>query len=195
MILTRRHVIIELTIIGLSERVGWPTLDFLFSINFLIKNGGNYMGRQGGLGLVRNLCQTIADRLDYYFVDMNYVKENGNFFLRVYIDKKGGVNLEDCETFSELLSKELDEKDPIKGSYYLEVSSPGLDRPIKTDMDLERNLNREVEISLYRQINNQKNYTGELLDFDQDKVVIMDDDVETEIPRKYIALMRLHIKI
>ncbi|HLS54316.1 MAG TPA: ribosome maturation factor RimP, partial [Tissierellaceae bacterium] len=107
------------------------------------------MGRQGGLGLVRNLCQTIADRLDYYFVDMNYVKENGNFFLRVYIDKKGGVNLEDCETFSELLSKELDEKDPIKGSYYLEVSSPGLDRPIKTDMDLERNLNREVEISLY----------------------------------------------
>ena len=81
---------------------------------------------------------------------MEYIKESGSYFLKVYVDKIGGITLDDCQKMSKELSRKLDDEDPISEEYYLEVSSPGLDRPLKTDKDLNRNLGRDVELKLYR---------------------------------------------
>lgn len=144
---------------------------------------------------VRRMCQTIVDELEFELVDVEYIKEFGNYFLRVYIDKPGGVSTDDCEKMSERLSKVLDEKDPIKESYYLEVSSPGLDRPLKTDSDLRRNLNKEVEIKLYKAIDNMKNYEGKLLDFDDDEIRIEDEKGNIiSLAKDLISIVRLAIK-
>lgn len=154
------------------------------------------MSKQSILLLASNLSELIANELGFELVDLEYVKENGNYFLRVFIDKSGGITLDDCQKFSEKLASKLDANDPIKGSYYLEVSSPGLDRPIKTDRDLERNLGREVEVKLYRHIDKKKLHIGELRDFDKEEVTIVSvQGSEIKIPRDCIALMNLSIKI
>ena len=154
------------------------------------------MSRAAMLRVINEFSEAIATSLDFELVDVEYVKEHGNYFLRIYIDKEGGIGLDDCQNFSEILSTKLDEHDPIEQTYYLEVSSPGLDRPIKTEKDLKRNLNREVEIRLYKQINNKKTYIGKLKAFDEEKIVLTDNKSnEIKIPRDYIALIRLNIKI
>ena len=109
-------------------------------------------------------------------------------------DKPGGVTSDDCED-EVRLSPILDEKDPIKEPYYLEVSSPGLDRPLKTDKDLKRNLNKEVEIKLYKALNKVKNYQGRLVEFNDDTIIIEDGSGEViSLPRDLISLVRLVIK-
>lgn len=147
------------------------------------------------LKTVKQMCQTIADELNFELVDMEYIKEFGSYFLRVYIDKVGGVSTDDCERMSEKLNVILDESDPIKEAYYLEVSSPGLDRPLKTDKDLKRNLDKEVEIKLYQSINNMKNYEGTLLGFNDDEITIKDSQGKTiSLPKDTISIIRLAIK-
>ncbi len=147
------------------------------------------------LKTVKQMCQTIADELGFELVDMEYIKEFGSYFLKVYIDKLGGVSTEDCEKMSEKLSLMLDERDPIKEAYYLEVSSPGLDRPLKTDKDLKKNLDKDVEIKLYQPINNMKNYEGVLVDFNDDEIVIKDSQGKTvSLPKEVISIVRLAIK-
>ena len=144
---------------------------------------------------VRDMSQTIADELDFELVDLEYIKEFGNYFLRVYIDKIGGVSTDDCEKMSERLSIALDEKDPIKEAYYLEISSPGLDRPLKTDKDLNRNLGNDVEIKLYKSLNNKKNYEGTLASFNDDEITIENNQGNTfSLPRELISIVRLAIK-
>ena len=144
---------------------------------------------------VRDMSQTIADELDFELVDLEYIKEFGNYFLRVYIDKIGGVSTDDCEKMSERLSIALDEKDPIKEAYYLEISSPGLDRPLKTDKDLNRNLGNDVEIKLYISWNNKKNYEGTLASFNDDEITIENNQGNTfSLPRELISIVRLAIK-
>ncbi len=104
--------------------------------------------------------------LGYDLVDIEFVRENAEQFLRFYIGKREGVSIDDCQKVSEAVGNKLDEIDPIEGSYYLEVSSPGLDRPLKTDKDLKRNIGKEIEISLYKNIDGKKkNLREELLDF------------------------------
>lgn len=153
------------------------------------------MSKKEVLRIVRDICDEVASVLDYDLVDVEYVKEFGGYFLRVYIDKPGGVTLDDCQNMSEVLSDKLDEKDPINTSYYLEVSSPGLDRPLKTDKDLKRNIGKDIEISLYTPINNKKKYEGNLKDFDENIVTITDDkDNPIDIPRNAISLIRLSVK-
>lgn len=125
-------------------------------------------------------------------MDVEYVKEASNYYLRIYIDKAGGITVDDCEIVSRALGDLLDAKDFIEESYVLEVSSPGLGRPLKKEKDFKRSIGMEVEIHLYKAIDRQKDYTGVLIAYSDDDVTIaVDDDKEMKIERKDIALIRL----
>ncbi len=138
----------------------------------------------------------------FELVDVEYIKEAGNWYLRVYIDKEGGITVDDCEVVSRALSDILDEEDYIEGSYILEVSSPGLGRPLKKDKDFERSMGQDVEVRTFRPIERQKEFTGKLVAYDKDTVTLEfdyieePDEPETMIfARKDIALIRLAFEI
>ena len=124
--------------------------------------------------------------------DVEYVKEGGNWYLRAYIDKPGGIMVDDCEVVSRELSDILDEKDFIDEAYILEVSSPGLGRPLKKEKDFARSLGEEGEVRTYRAIDRQKEFIGILKDYDKDTVTIEYEDGETmTFDKADIALIRL----
>ncbi len=152
------------------------------------------MSKKGFMTSIENLCEEVTSELGYELVDVEYLKESGDYYLRVYIHKPGGVNLDDCQIVSEKLSQRLDDEDLLQKAYYLEVSSPGLDRPLKTDRDLERNLGNEVEISLYKAVEGVKKYEGILKSYNEDSVELETVDKMVEIPRETISLIRLTIK-
>lgn len=153
------------------------------------------MNKKEVLKSVKNICETIALDLNYELVDVEYVKETGSYFLRIYVDKQGGINLDDCQAMSMAISEKLDDNDPFKEAYYLEVSSPGLDRPLKTDKDLKRNLGKDIEISLYKPLNNRKAYEGKLEDFNNTEIIILDEANNTyKIPKELISIIKLAIK-
>ena len=128
----------------------------------------------------------------FELVDVEYVKEAGNWYLRAYIDKEGGIAVDDCEVISRQLSDWLDKEDFIDDSYILEVSSPGLGRPLKKEKDFARSIGKEVEIRLYRAQNKQKDFTGFLVDYDEKTVTIeQEDETELVFERSDIALIRL----
>lgn len=112
---------------------------------------------------VAELVLPITERLAYELVDVEFLKEGANWYLRVYIDKPGGITLDDCQAVSEELSDKLDEADPITQSYILEVSSPGLERPLKKESDFVRYKGERVEVKLFQPINGAKVFEGELL--------------------------------
>lgn len=123
---------------------------------------------------VKALSAPVADELGYDLVDVEYVKEGKNWFLRLYIDKEGGVDLDDCAVFSEKVGEKLDavEPDPIPHAYYLEVSSPGAERPLKTDDDLKKAVGKYVHLTLNRQVEGQDALEGYLTAFDGEKLTI-----------------------
>ena len=123
--------------------------------------------------------------------DVEYVKEAGTWYLRAYIDKEGGIAVDDCEVISRILSDGLDQTDFIEDSYILEVSSPGLGRPLKKERDFERSLGEEVEIRLYKAQNKQKEFTGILKAYDKETVTIETAEGELVFERPDIALIRL----
>ena len=123
--------------------------------------------------------------------DVEYVKEAGTWYLRAYIDKEGGIAVDDCEVISRILSDWLDQTDFIEDSYILEVSSPGLGRPLKKERDFERSLGEEVEIRLYKALNKQKEFTGILKAYDKETVTIETAEGELVFNRPDIALMGL----
>lgn len=134
----------------------------------------------------------IVEENGFELVDVEYVKEGSTWYLREYIDKPGGINIDDCEVVSRRLSDILDEKDYIDDAYILEVSSPGLGRPLKKEKDFKRSLGEEVEIRTYRMIDKQKEFTGILKDYDEKTVTIgMDDDTTKTFEKSDIALIRL----
>lgn len=138
------------------------------------------------------LVLPIIEANRFELVDVEYVKEGGTWYLRAYIDKPGGITVDDCEIVNRALSDLLDEKDFIEESYILEVSSPGLGRPLKKERDFERSLGEEVEIRTYRMIEKQKEFRGVLKAYDKDIVTIVTDEEEEQIfPRDNIALIRL----
>lgn len=144
---------------------------------------------------VEELSIPIIEELGFEIVDIEFVKEGPNNYLRIFIDKPGGITIDDCQKASEIISAKLDEIDPIDSSYYLEVSSPGLDRPLKTNKDLDRNLGEDIEIKLYQGVNGKKSYIGKFLSFNNDCIVILDDDnSEVELSRKNIAKISLAIR-
>ena len=134
----------------------------------------------------------IVEANGFELVDVEYVKEGQNWYLRAYIDKEGGITVDDCEIVSRELSDILDEKDFIDEAYILEVSSPGLGRPLKKEKDFKRSLGEEVEIRTYRVIDRQKEFTGILKAYDENTVTIAyEDDTEQTFERADIALIRL----
>lgn len=145
--------------------------------------------------MITEMVNPILSKYSCDLVDVEYVKEGPHFYLRVFIDKPGGVTIDDCQKVSEDLSAFLDEKDPIEENYFLEVSSPGLDRPLKNDKDLERSIGKDIEISLYKQINGKKKYIGKLVKFDDNNLYFNDEkDKEIQIDREIISKVNLAIK-
>ena len=138
------------------------------------------------------LLEPIVTELGFELVDVEYVKEGGTWYLRAYIDKPGGIAVDDCEAVSRRFSDILDEEDYIADSYVFEVSSPGLGRPLKKEKDFKRSLGEEVEIRTYRAIDRQKEFVGLLKAYDDSTVTITyEDDTEQTFDRGDIALIRL----
>jgi ribosome maturation factor RimP len=138
------------------------------------------------------LLEPIVTGHGFELVDVEYVKEAGTWYLRAYIDKPGGITVDDCEVVSRQFSDILDEKDYIEDAYIFEVSSPGLGRPLKKEKDFKRSMGEEVEIRTYRAIDRQKEFTGILKAYDNDTVTIAyEDDTEQIFNKSDIALIRL----
>ena len=138
------------------------------------------------------LLEPIVTGFGFELVDVEYVKEAGIWYLRAYIDKPGGITVDDCEVVSRKYSDILDEKDYIEDTYIFEVSSPGLGRPLKKEKDFRRSLGEEVEIRTYRAIEHQKEFVGILKEYDNDTVTIAyEDDTTQTFNRSEIALIRL----
>ena len=138
---------------------------------------------------VEKIAEEILANTDYELVDVEYVKER-DWFLRVYIDKEGGIGLDDCQEVSGLLDETLEELNIINDRYILEVSSPGLDRALKKEKDFKREMGKVVDITLYKAIDGEKMITGKLTGYTKDIITI---DETREIALKDIALVRLHI--
>ncbi|BFL46780.1 ribosome maturation factor RimP [Lactonifactor longoviformis] len=128
----------------------------------------------------------------FELVDVEYVKEGSNWYLRAYIDKEGGITVDDCEVVSRAFSDKLDEEDFIEEAYIMEVSSPGLGRPLKKEKDYARSMGKELEIRTYRAIQKEKEFYGILKAYDDNSVTISrDDGTEMVFQKADIALIRL----
>lgn len=147
--------------------------------------------------VVEELAAPIIQELGLDLVEIEYVKEGKSWFLRVYIDKDPAVDIDDCGLVSERLSEKLDEVDPIPHNYFLEVSSPGAERPLKKDKDFEKAIGKNVMIKTYEPIDGEKNFEGKLLKFDGQSITI-EVKVKTrkktmEIPYEKVANARLAV--
>ncbi|HEY4543400.1 MAG TPA: ribosome maturation factor RimP [Tissierellaceae bacterium] len=157
---------------------------------------GKNLSRQEIIKQASILVEPVLVDMGYELVEVEYMKEFGDYFLKIFIYNDTGVGVDDCEIIARKVSEILDEKDLIPGAYYLEVSSPGLDRPISTNDDLRRNLNKDIEVRLYKAIDNIKNFEGKLIDYNEEDIkIVEEDETERVIPRQSISLMRLVIKI
>lgn len=137
------------------------------------------------------LLWPIVEENGVEIYDVEYVKEGSDRYLRVYIDKPEGVDIQDCENVSRALSDRLDEEDYVEDAYILEVSSPGLGRALKKDKHLQRSLGEQVEIRLYRPQEGRKEFAGVLKEFDEKTVTIGTEEKEKKFARSDVALIRL----
>ena len=182
------------------------------------KNGLSAHGRKVVMALgkkedyerkAERLLLPIVEKAGFELVDLEYVKEGGTWYLRGFIDKPGGITIDDCEAVSRVFNDALEEEDFIPDSYVMEICSPGLDRPLKKPKDFERSLGKVVEIRTYRPVDGSKEFEGILDDWDDEQVTILMDtgtqedsseEEDTDIPeekrtfaRKDIALIRLAV--
>ena len=138
------------------------------------------------------LITPILERNNFELVDVEYVKEGGSWYLRAYIDKEGGITVNDCADVAREMNDLLDQEDFIDDSYIFEVSSPGLGRPLKKEKDYVRSMGKELEIRTYRAINKQKEFYGILTGYDEKTVTIEGEDgTEMTFDKSDIALIRL----
>ena len=137
------------------------------------------------------LILPIVEGNGFELVDVEYVKEGSNFYLRAYIDKPQGITVEDCEVVSRAFSEKLDEEDFIEDAYIMEVSSPGLGRPLKKEKDYKRSMGKELEIRTYRAVNREKEFYGILTAYDENSVTIDCKGEEKTFQKSDIALIRL----
>ncbi len=139
---------------------------------------------------IETLIKDTIENIGYDLYDVEYAKEGPNYYLRIFIDNKNGIDLNDCEKVSNAINEMLDESDIIKEQYYLEVSSPGIERIIRKDKHLEQNKGKQIEVKLFKKDKNgNKSYIGELEDFDAETITIKNEK-EITIERKDIASMR-----
>ena len=137
---------------------------------------------------VETLIKKPINDIGYELYDIEYVKEGKDYFLRIYIDNKEGISIEDCEKVNYAISDLLDNADYIKDQYYLEVSSPGIERVLRKDKHLEQNINNDISIKLFKKDEHgQKEYVGMLKNFDKETITIKVEDSEYIIKRKDIA--------
>ena len=136
----------------------------------------------------------ILEANAFELVDVEYVKEGSDWYLRAYIDKEGGINVNDCELVSRALEVKLDEEDLIPDAYILEVSSPGLTRPLKKERDYERNMGKPVEVHLYKAIDKNKIFIGDLEGYDAGTVTIKNEDGSMTFDKKNISIIRQYFE-
>lgn len=139
---------------------------------------------------IENLILEEITNLGYEIYDVEYVKIAKDYFLRIYIDNDTGISLDDCEKVSNIINKLLDDVDYIKETYYLEVSSPGIERILKKDKHLKDNIGKLVQIKLFNSLEDKKSYIGNLKGFNDFKVVIQIDSKEIDIDRKNISQIK-----
>ncbi len=140
---------------------------------------------------VENLIKNKIEGLGYELYDVEYAKEGKDYFLRIFIDKETGIDLNDCECVNDAISDLLDEADYIKEQYFLEVSSPGIERVLRKDKHLEQNIGNEIEVKLFKKDEDgNKEYVGTLEEYNKDTIKIKTEEKEIEISRKDIS----HIK-
>lgn len=150
------------------------------------------MGKNKVIEVVKELARPVVAKLGLELVDVEYVKEGGEWFLRIFIDKPYGVTLDDCQAVSEEVDMLLDEADPVPHSYHLEVSSPGIERPLKKPADYERFQGRMVQVTTFTPQDGQKRFTGRLRGLRNQMVVLtMDNGTERLIPMPEVASARL----
>ena len=137
------------------------------------------------------LVTPIIDEHNFELVDVEYVKEGADYYLRVYADKEGGITIDDCVLISRALEAKLDAEDFISDAYILEVSSPGLGRPLKKEKDFKRSVGKDVDIKLYKAREGAKEFTGALSAYDDTSVTIETKTGELSFDRADIALIRL----
>ena len=148
---------------------------------------------KGIVALVTPIAQRVANELGYLVWDVDYVKEGTEWFLRIDIDKEGGVGIEDCERYSRTIDPILDEENPIEDQYTLQISSPGIEREIKNDFHLEHSLGEMVQVRLYAPLNGFKEYVGELKAYNSESITLDVDEI-VEIPRKAIGKMNIYFE-
>jgi len=143
---------------------------------------------------VEGLIKSKVEDLGYELYDVQYSKEGKDYFLRVFIDKEEGIDLEDCEKVSNEINPLLDDADYIKKMYFLEVSSPGIERIIRKEKHFEEAVGKEVEVKLFKPIEKQKEFVGILNKWDENLVYLQIEENEIQIERKNISLMKLKFK-
>ena len=141
---------------------------------------------------VEEILLPITDSGGFELVDVEYVKEGSTWYLRSYIDKDGGITINDCESVSRALSAKLDEQDFIDDTYIMEVSSPGLGRPLKKEKDYVRSMGKGLELRTYKAFDKQKEFYGILVEYDDESVIIeLEDGEKKKFSKSDLALVRL----
>lgn len=143
--------------------------------------------------VVESMITPYLEENGFDLVDIEYVKEGSSWFLRIFVDKEGGIDIEDCGRISEYASQKLDETDPIEDAYFLEVSSPGAERPLKKPQDVAKSVGKHVFITTYEPIGGWKEFEGELVSFDGETMVIQVRGKDRAIPYNKVASARLAI--
>ena len=140
---------------------------------------------------VEKLVEPIIEKIGYELYDVEYAKEGKNYFLRIFIDNEKGIDLNDCEKVNDAITDILDEENYIKEQYFLEVSSPGIERVLRKDKHLKQNIGEQINIKLFKKDENgKKEYLGKLKEFDDFKIVIEQDENEIQIERKNISQIK-----
>ena len=147
------------------------------------------------IGKITEMAEKICEENNAYLYDIEMIKEGKNQILRIYIDTQSGISIDECEKISRLISDEMDSKDYVKGAYNLEVSSPGVERKLKTLRHYEMALSKMIDITLYAPIDGEKNFTGKLEAADKDNVLLIINEKETSFERNKISSAKIHFDI
>lgn len=139
---------------------------------------------------VEKLLESKINELGYELYDVEYAKEGKNYFLRIFIDKEDGIDLNDCEKVNDGIMDLLDEADYIKEQYFLEVSSPGIERVLKKQKHFDSAMGEEIEVKLYKPINKEKELEGILTGYDEETITMTYENDEISVPRNNIAQIK-----
>ncbi|MDB5052047.1 MAG: ribosome maturation factor RimP [Bacilli bacterium] len=143
--------------------------------------------------IIEAMLNPFMEEHGFELVDVEYLKEGSNWFLRIYVDKEQGIDIDDCGKISEFLSTELDEKDPIPTAYFLEVSSPGAERPLKKPDDYRKSIDKQVFVTTFEAVDGLKEFEGKLLSYDEETLMIQTHKKKHSIACGKVASARLAI--